>query len=294
MAIRSMTGFGQGQAGDGRWRIAVGARSVNHRSFDLQVRLPEEWRPLEPGLRALATGVVARGRMELRVEIEPPAEAVHRLAVDRAGLAELAREIEALVEAGLVGEGLRAGDVLRAGDLVRVERQPATWGEAEQALLEAAAKAALGELAAGRAAEGQRLEAALRARLAGLGAQVERLAARREQARDEWAAGLRRRLQELLADNELPEDRLAFEVAVLVERSDVQEELDRLRAHLEHCGAVLDGGGEVGRRLDFLAQEMQRELNTLGAKCRDLPMTEATLEAKLICEQFREQVQNVE
>ncbi|MGH9465224.1 MAG: endoribonuclease YicC domain-containing protein, partial [Thermoanaerobaculia bacterium] len=127
-----------------------------------------------------------------------------------------------------------------------------------------------------------------------LEAQAEVLAARRAQVRDEFAAGLKRRLQELLVDRQIPEERLALEVALLVERSDVQEELDRLGAHLQHCRALLAQGGEVGRRLDFLAQEVQRELNTLGAKCRDVAMTEAVVEAKLLCEQLREQVQNVE
>lgn len=289
-----MTGFGEAEAGDEQWRIVVTARSVNHRALDLVVRLPDEWRALEPGLRALTGKAVRRGRVELRVEIECLGEGAHRLTVDREGLASLARAGEELVAAGLVDRGLTVGDLLRANELVRLHRQDPTWEAAQQRLLESAATAALSQLLAARAHEGQELQATLSTRLAGLETQAERLAARRESVREELASGLRRRLQDLLADTAIPADRLAFEVALLVERSDVQEELDRLRAHLQHCRTVLAAGGEVGRRLDFLAQEIQRELSTLGAKCRDLSMAEAVVEAKLICEQLREQVQNVE
>lgn len=294
MAIRSMTGFGQAEVGDGRWRVAVGVRSVNHRFLDVAVRLPDERRSLEPGLRALVSEVTTRGRVELRLEIESLSEAAYQLEIDRDGLAAVARSTEELVRAGLVQGGLTAGDLLRAGELLRLRRAEPEWSDAEQALVDEAARAALAELVAGRAAEGERLEGSLAAQLTGLEVQVERLTARREEARDELAAGLRRRLHELLGDTQIPEERLAFEAALLVERSDVQEELDRLRAHLHHCRELLEAGAGVGRRLDFLAQEVQRELNTLGAKCRDLAMIEAVVEAKLLCERFREQVQNVE
>jgi uncharacterized protein (TIGR00255 family) len=289
-----MTGFGQAEVSDGRWRVAIGARSVNHRFLDVAVRLPDERRALEPSLRALVSEVTTRGRVEVWVEIESLSEEAPRLEVDQEGLAAVARATEDLVRAGLVQGGLTVGDLLRAGDLLRLRRAEPVWSAAEQALVNEAAKAALAELVAGRAAEGERLEGILAARLAGLEAQAERLTARREGMRDELAAGLRRRLSDLLVDTQIPEERLAFEVALLVERSDVQEELDRLRAHLHHCRELLAEGAGVGRRLDFLAQEVQRELNTLGAKCRDLAMIEAVVEAKLICEQLREQVQNVE
>lgn len=288
-----MTGFGQAEIADERWRVAVAVRSVNHRFLDVVVRMGEEWRSLEPGLRARIAEVATRGRVEARVEIE----AVHqeaRLEVDREGLMALARATEELVAAGLVERGLTAGDLLRAGEVLRLRTAPPAWGNAEQALAADATAAALADLATTRAAEGDRLAEILAALLTSLEAQADRLAGLRETVRDQIAVGLRRRLEEVLGDSQIPQERLALEAALLVERSDVQEELDRLRAHLRHCQQVLGEGGPVGRRLDFLAQEVQRELNTLGAKCRDLGMIEAVLEAKLICEQLREQVQNVE
>ncbi len=289
-----MTGFGQAESSDGRWRIAVAVRSLNHRFLDVAVRLPEHLRELEPGLRAQVAGALARGRVELRLDIELLSGQVHRLELDRQALAALAEATEELVRTGLVEGGVTAGDLLRGGELLRLRREEPAWAEAEQALLDRTVASALAELVAGRAAEGERLELVLAARLEALEVQAQRLAARREQVRDELAIGLRRRLQELLAGDEIPAERLAFEAALLVERSDVQEEIDRLRAHLGQCRQLLADGGELGRRLDFMAQEVQRELNTLGAKCRDLAMTQSVVEAKLICEQLREQVQNVE
>jgi uncharacterized protein (TIGR00255 family) len=150
------------------------------------------------------------------------------------------------------------------------------------------------QLTAGRDTEGAVLAAALAERLAALGSTVDRLDALRGPALEESAAALRRRVADLLAGQPLDEGRVAQEVAQLADRGDVSEEIDRLRSHLGHFRGLLADAGPTGKRLDFLTQEIFRELNTLGAKCRNAEMVRAVLDAKVLCEQLREQVQNVE
>jgi len=153
---------------------------------------------------------------------------------------------------------------------------------------------ALAQLVASREREGASLQAAMEERLALLAKVADRLDALRAPVAGELAAAMKRRLAELLAGQPLDEARLAQEVALLVDRSDVTEELDRLRAHLGHFREVAAERGPSGKRLDFLTQEIFRELNTTGSKCRNHEMTRAVLDAKVLCEQIREQVQNVE
>jgi uncharacterized protein (TIGR00255 family) len=205
---------------------------------------------------------------------------------------------EDLVGGGLVAQQLTAGDLLRLPEAVSVRVAPDRWEEGDQAMLLAVAREARDQLVAGRESEGARLARLLGDRLDELAAVAAELAALAPEARREAAAALRGRLEELLAAAggraQLDPGRLEHEVAVLAERGDVSEELDRLGAHLEHFCELLAAPGAVGKRLDFLTQEVLRELNTLGSKCRHLEMTRRVLDGKLLVEQLREQVQNVE
>ncbi|HKV11921.1 MAG TPA: DUF1732 domain-containing protein, partial [Thermoanaerobaculia bacterium] len=168
------------------------------------------------------------------------------------------------------------------------------WEPEDHELLLRVAEEAVAQLVAGREREGANLVAILDERLNGLGEAAARLDGMRGNVREELAAALRKRLAEILGGQQLDEARIAQEVALLVDRSDVSEEIDRLRSHVEHFRSVTREPGATGKRLDFLTQEIFRELNTLGAKCRNADMTRAVLDAKVLCEQMREQVQNVE
>jgi uncharacterized protein (TIGR00255 family) len=178
--------------------------------------------------------------------------------------------------------------------VVQVQMAPDSLGDDEAELVARTAEEALAQLVAARDLEGVTLARVLGERLAELLAAASRLRARAPEVRGELHEGLRRRVRELLAGPAVDELRLAQEVALLAERSDVVEELDRLDGHLRHFAGLLAEPGALGKRLDFLAQEILRELNTLGAKCRDGEMTHTVLDAKVLCEQLREQVQNVE
>lgn len=293
--VRSMTGFGEAGGDNGRYGVTVGLRAVNHRFLDLQIRLPEEHRGAEVGLRELLGRELVRGRVEMRVDIQAVRVPTARVQVNEEVVGAVAAAVRSLSEAGLVVQGLTAGDLLRLPAALQIQVDSGGWEDDDQGLLLRVAGAAVGKLVASRRAEGESLASILLDRVVKLGEMVAKLEELRIEAREELAAGLRKRLDEALQGGVgLDESRLAQEVAVLVDRSDVSEEVDRLRSHLQHFRQVTGEGGAIGKRLDFLTQEIFRELNTLGSKCRHAAMTRNVLDAKVVCEEIREQVQNVE
>jgi uncharacterized protein (TIGR00255 family) len=292
--MRSMTGYGEASGENARHGVTVSLKAVNHRFFDLVLRLGDELRPSEPALRDALGKEISRGRVEARVEVRPVAERKATVQVHMGVVREAHAAVHQLVEAGLVERGLSAGDLLRLPEAFRVEVASEEWSSEDHDLLLRVAGDALRQLVAGRELEGANLTAVLEERTRALDAIVARLDALRGPVREELGSALRRRVDELLAGQPLDDARVAQEVALLVDRSDVSEEIDRLRSHLDHFRSVLRDTGPAGKRLDFLTQEIFRELNTLGAKCRNAEMTRAVLDAKVLSEQIREQVQNVE
>jgi len=292
--MRSMTGYGEASGENPRHGIAVSLRAVNHRFLDLQLRIGEELRGSEGALRDVIGREITRGRVEARVEVRPVAERKAAVRVNMGVIREAHAAIHHLAEAGLIERGLSAGDLLRLPEAFQVDLAGEEWSEEDEELLLTVTREALAQLVAGREKEGASLAAILEEKLRGLEDVVGRLDALRGSVREEIAAALRRRLAELLGGQPVDEARLAQEAAVLVDRSDVSEEIDRLGSHVEHFRAVTREPGAAGKRLDFLTQEVFRELNTLGAKCRNAEMTRAVLDAKILCEQIREQVQNIE
>lgn len=296
--MRSMTGFGQATGSNARHALTVALRSVNARYLEIRLRLDDEHQTAEAELKSLLEGELSRGRVSVSVDVqvlgERPVEVrVHRPAVEAAHAA-----LEELVEGGLIGEKLTAGDLLRMPEALEVRALPDRWDDADRELLLEVAGEALEQLVAGRAGEGERLRQVLAARLESLGEAVRGLRELAGGAVGAAAAALKERLDELLAGEGpgrgVDPERLEQEVAILADRLDVSEELDRLDAHLEHFRELLGRDGAVGKRLDFLAQEILRELNTAGSKCRHAAMTRKVLDGKVLCEQIREQVQNVE
>lgn len=292
--MRSMTGYGEASGENARYGVTVSLKAVNHRFFDLVLRLGDELRPSEQALRDLFGKEISRGRVEARVEVRPVAERKATVQVHMGVIREAHAAVHQLVEGGLVERGLSAGDLLRIPEAFRVEVASEEWSSEDQELLLRVAGEAVAQLVTGRETEGANLAAVLEERTRGLDTIVARLDVLRGPVREELGATLRRRVDELLGGQNLDEARLNQEVALLVDRSDVSEEIDRLRSHLDHFRSILRDTGPAGKRLDFLTQEVFRELNTLGAKCRNAEMTRAVLDAKVLCEQIREQVQNVE
>lgn len=292
--MRSMTGYGEAAGENARHAVSVSLKAVNHRFLDLQLRLGDELRASEASLRELLGKELSRGRVEARIDVRPLAERRADLRVHMGIVRAAHAAVHGLAEEGLVEGTLGPGDLLRIPEAFRVELASEEWDADDDEFLLRVARDAVRQLVTGREVEGASLAAVLEERIRLLEEVAARLDALRTGVREEITASLRRRLSELLGNQALDEGRLAQEVALLADRSDVSEELDRLRSHLEHFRAVTREPGPVGKRLDFLTQEIFRELNTLGAKCRNAEMTRGVLDAKVLCEQIREQVQNVE
>jgi uncharacterized protein (TIGR00255 family) len=257
--------------------------------------LPEELRELEAELRGRAQARVARGRCEIQVRRGVAGVAVQELALDRPALESFLRQIAPIVESGAIAGTLSAGDLARSPFVQRADSPAGRLDDARGPLL-AAVDAALAAFDDDRRREGEQLAASLDAAVGELRALVGELRARH----GDWSLRLRERargrLDEILPGGAaaVPEERLALEVLMLAERSDVSEELERLESHLGAYAEVVASGGPHGKRLDFWSQEILRELNTLGAKGRDAEVTRLVVEAKVVNERLREQVQNVE
>jgi uncharacterized protein (TIGR00255 family) len=287
--VNSMTGFGQAQLEGERLRVAVSVRTVNHRNLDLVVRLPEDLRPLERRIGDCLRAALSRGRVEARVDVTHLGERPVEVRVSRSAVEELRR---AAAEVG--SEGLAFADLLRLPEVVKISLEPHSWSDDDYTLVLEAVAAARDQAAEARRREGERLAEVVYEFLDELGGILDQVELRRPDARQRLEQSFRQRLDELLSGSPPSEERLAQELAVLVERTDVQEEIDRLGAHLEHARQLLGSGEPIGRRLEFLSQELLREINTLGSKSRDLPIARSVLDAKSVCDRIREQVQNIE
>ncbi len=294
--ITSMTGFASLTREDDLATIGVTVRSVNHRYLDVQIRTPQVLAPLEPEVRSRVQRRVARGRVELTVTLAakgPPAVDVE---INTALVAALARAAEHPEVAGAARAGWTAGELLRFPQVVSLHERPSD-PEVDRRVGEAALVAvdeALDALDRMRIREGGFLRGDLDGRRAALADLVTRIAA-------EAAAGqaaLRERLSERVAEvaAELPagEAAVAQEIVRWAARSDIHEEVARLEAHLAHWSALADAAEACGRKLDFLLQEMNREVNTIGSKADGLGVSALVVEAKAELEKLREQTQNVE
>lgn len=292
--MNSMTGYGQGSAeGDGL-RITVTLRGVNHRYLDVSLRLPEEARGCEAELQRQLSAQVERGRIELNAELISPGEPATEIQVDIAAAKALARAADELVEAGAAEGGLSASDLLGMPEIVRIGTTGIDWAPQGEKLLVEATATALEQLLAAKLREGERLRKVVFAKVDSLASIVVELESLRPEVQTALEAAFRQRIEELLGDREVEPERLAQETALLIDRSNVSEEVERLRVHLEHFREVAGQAGAVGKRLDFLVQEIFRELNTLSAKCRSVEMTRLAVDAKVLCEEMREQLRNVE
>jgi uncharacterized protein (TIGR00255 family) len=296
-ALKSMTGYAQARVEQSGWTVQLSLRSVNHRFLDLRIRMPEGWDALESEIRQVTREKIRRGHLDVTLQVE----AVKRNSVSihkdvAAAYLEAAREL-----------GLQFG-VKSDPDLAAILRLPGVTslgapGEQEieqlSALVRQCLVHAIEKLDHMRLAEGHLLEAELSRRLAALAELAGHAEILSERAQPAYAKRLDARLKELLGAVAIDPNRLAQEAAFAAERSDTTEELARLRSHVQQFRGLLDSGGEVGKRLDFLLQEMQRETNTLlsktnGIDTEGLEITKLGLEMKSEIEKLREQVQNIE
>lgn len=295
MTLSSMTGFARAGGQHGASRFHWELRSVNGRGLDIRLRLPPGHEALEAPSREAIAGKVSRGNVAATLTLETPA-ATGEIRINERALATVLVAIEHLAERDIFDRP-RPEAVLGLRGVIELGEAPAT--EASQEAMTAAAlvalRSALDGLVAARATEGQRLGVVLTAALARIEELVGLIRAAPARRPEAIRARLAEQIQRLLAGGPgLDTDRLHQEAVLLATRSDVEEELDRLAAHIGAAHALLADKAAVGRRFDFLAQEFNREANTICSKSNDIEMTRLGLELKAVIDQLREQVQNIE
>jgi uncharacterized protein (TIGR00255 family) len=287
--ISSMTGYASAARESAVGNISVELKTVNHRYLEFQTRMPEELRPLEPAMREAVAARLTRGKVDCRISITAGAGTVRAMAPDAEAMAALARASSQVFERFPQARPLSVAEVLHwPGVLADATLSPEQLREEVLSLLERA----IHELDQTRAREGAKLEAVLRERL-------DRMAALVTEAQPLMPAAIKafqEKLSAKLADAgaAASDERLHQEVVLYAARIDVDEELSRLTTHIAEFRRVLDRGGTVGKRLDFLCQELNREANTLGSKSVANEITRISVELKVLIEQMREQVQNIE
>ena len=287
--IHSMTGNAAAAREFPFGTLSGESRSVNHRYLDIQFRLPDDLRAVEPALRDLLSEHVRRGKVECRVSLAAAPRAHKALTLNEPLMLRL-EELELKIRTELAGAGqLSVADVLRWPGVLATEPLPL---EALQAACRELLAEVLREFNASRGREGGKLKALLLERAAGMERCIAETAPRIPQVVDAYRERLATRLREALGSGE--DERIRQEVAVFSTKIDVDEEISRLTAHVSELKQVLANGGAVGKRLDFLMQELNREANTLASKSVDLAVTRAALDLKLLIEQMREQIQNIE
>jgi uncharacterized protein (TIGR00255 family) len=296
MPLRSMTGYASATRDYEAASVAVTIKSVNHRFLDLQMRVPPALAAVESRLRALVQARVARGRVEVGVSVQHRRPPAMEIELNESFLEALGLVLERARERGVVAGPLTPGDLLRFPQALSVrERTDGHEADAElKAQVEDAVAAALDELDGMRAKEGAFLDADLETRRARAGELFEQVARAAVDGMAGLQARLAERVRELRADVLAEEASIAQEIAKFVGRSDITEETVRFRGHLEHWQALRSSAEPCGRKLDFLLQEMNREVNTAGSKADGPGVSELIVALKAELEKMREQVQNVE
>lgn len=291
--LKSMTGFGRGEAPYGGGSVIVEITTVNGRHLDVAVRGLREYGSLELKARALVSEKLGRGSVHLNVAVRGEAPTAKRVRAD----AELAREYVTEFEKLRYALGVKGSfpvEALTSSEWFLIVEEEARDEETFTASVGAALEAALAKVVEMRETEGAKLAAALDERLQRVGELVDDIAARAPEVTAGYRDKLAARVAELAPNAAVDESRLEAEVALFAERSDVSEEIVRTRAHLRAFADAVAAGGRVGRRLDFLTIEMNREANTVASKAQDAHVASTVIEIKDLLEQIREQVQNVE
>jgi uncharacterized protein (TIGR00255 family) len=296
--IKSMTGFASITREDDGATIAVTMRSVNHRYLDLQLRVPQALAAIESEVRALVGRFVSRGRVEVGLSFQVRQVPGVDVEFNETFAAALEKALDQARSRGLVTGTLTPGDLLRLPQALTIRERPIEADETARDEMAARAQAvvaeALADLDAMRVREGGHLRIDLDQRRAFVADLVERVAVAADEGRTAMEVRLRERVRELREELQADETAVAQEIVRSAARSDISEEVSRFRAHISHWVTLSDSAEPCGRKLDFLLQEMNREVNTMGSKADGLRVSELIIAAKAELEKMREQVQNVE
>ncbi len=293
--IRSMTGFASVSRDADGVSAGVTIKSVNHRFLDIQIKAPSSLAGLEGRIKTLLQQRLTRGRIEVALSCDDTSEPERVVTLNDALVAQVNAVVDAARAKGLVSGALTASDLLRIPHALEIRlAPPADVPDTAAAVVEAAVVDAIDALVVMRETEGQFLAADLDKRLHTLGVFVDTVEAGAAAGQTAMELRLRERLAAMPSDLQLDPASVSQEVVRFVARSDVHEEISRMRGHVEHWRGLADGPEPCGRKLDFLVQEMNREINTIGSKAEGLAVTELVVSAKAELERVKEQVQNVE
>ena len=295
--ILSMTGFGRAAGAlSARYFVAVTAKSVNHRFLETGVRLPEYLWEAESLIRAIASETFSRGKLDISIRVQRTAQPDYNVRINAQLAATVVPQLKSIAKELGLGTTFSGSDLLRVPDLVQVEAVDPEITDDEREALTALVREAFAQMVGMRAREGESLHADITSRLASIRALQQQLTDHRQEIRAEMLASYQQRVQEIAsaAGIEVNQDRIAQEVVIMVEKGDIAEELTRLAHHVDQIEKAIGRKEPAGKKLDFLSQEMLREVNTMGSKSRSAVLRTVVVELKTEVERVREQVQNVE
>ena len=291
--LKSMTGFSRARTESDAYGVVVEIRTVNHRYLDVKTRGPAGMALYEKQVRDLISRVLGRGKVDVTVRLKPKGESAHEIEIDQPLMKEFVRVAAELGETTGVGATLQLSDLLAFSPAFQVRERDLSERSTLWEAIEPAVSQALEALSRMREAEGAEMMADFEARITTIAGHAERVEALSEQKRETRRAELEAKVAELVGSAVEPPT-IAMEVARLIERGDIAEEITRLRSHLELWRGTVEAGGTCGKKLDFIVQEMNREVNTIGSKCQDAEIAEHVITMKSEIERVREQVQNIE
>lgn len=287
--IVSMTGYAAATQEMPYGSFNLEIRSVNNRYLDIQLRLPDDFRKLEPAMRELLTKQLSRGKVECRLNFSPSANTENSQQLDQALLEKLLQLEQTVKTRHPAAPSLTVAEILKWPGMLGSDTAP---GEESDEIGMTLLQTALNDLKAARIREGDKLKSVLLERIKQMRHLLQSASPRIPALIAAFEEKLRTRLEEILGTQE--DERIHQEITLFASKIDVDEELSRLQAHLDEVERILKKGGAVGKQLDFMMQELHREANTIGSKSVDLEITRISMELKVIIEQMREQVQNIE
>ena len=291
--IKSMTGFGRYEYADSSRKITVEVKSVNHRYLDVNIKMPKKLNFFESAIRTLLKEYIERGKVDIYITYEDFTENNLSLQYNKALAGEYLKYLNQMAEEFGLENDIRVSTLSRYPEVFAMEEQPVDedelWSSLEKAL-----RGAFEPFVESRVREGENLKKDLCEKLDNMVSYVDFIEERSPQIIVEYRARLEEKLRELLADNQLDDSRIAQEVTIFADKICVDEETVRLKSHILSMKDSLNAGGSVGRKLDFLAQEMNREANTILSKSNDLKISDTGISLKTDIEKVREQIQNIE
>lgn len=292
--IKSMTGFGRSQLNENGYTISCEIKGVNHRYFDPHIRMPRRYTILEDKVKEEIKQYVHRGRLEISINIEKTAESTRNIKVDKGLAMAYHRSLKDLAENLNIPADFKLIDIFRLPDVYSLEdaeeNLELTWQALEKSLMQA-----IDGLLEMRTREGQNLLTDLLLRTDFILNEVKKLELRSPLLTQEYQEKLRNRIREMISQETVDESRILQEVAIFADKASITEEIVRLQSHVKQFNEVLNNGDEaVGRKSDFLVQEMFREINTVASKANDIEMGQIVISVKAELEKIREQLQNIE